>query len=350
MPIAVSSIGILQSAICNPFEAIMPLAKLTCPKCHAVLKPAKPVPEGKTVKCPKCEQTFKAGDKAAEEKAEEKKKPVAVSTKDATDDEDDGAGTYAVVKDEAEEKKKAEKEERERRKKKRRKRAQEEGLEYEDDEDEDEEEDVADQYLKNLKQRDPRGPAQETIVGPANWLLGTALLGFFGWVFYFGAFMLPVAFPNIEKKEEASRTFNADDKGKEKKKEKQQAIHWWSAESILNEENTPWSVLLFVFALLVGLAQAIAIGISSVKMQSMESYNWSLWGCIIAMIPMVTFPWFVFLTFLLDLFDFLLEAGMDETCWLMALVAFVWGPLVGGLCLKQFLSPQVKPGFEYKPE
>ena len=335
----------------------MPLAKLTCPKCKAILKPAKPVPEGKTVKCPKCEEMFKAGGKAAEEKAEAPVKKKAA----AEPDEDEEVGTYAVLKDEAEEKKKADKEEREKRKKKKRRRAEEMGgddEEDEDDEEEEEEEDVTDQYLKNLKQIDPRGPAQDTIVTPANWLLRTALLGFFGWVFYFGVFMLPVAFPNEEKKDDAANAAPAAAKDKDKKKEKKQAFHWWSAESILHggktEDEQPekeaWSIILFVFVLLLGLAQAGAIGNASVKMQSLESYNWSLWGCILTMIPLVTFPLFVFITFVLDLFDWLIEMDMGEMCWLVGLVALVWGPLVGGLCLKQFLSPQVKPGFEYHPE
>ena len=59
-----------------------------------------------------------------------------------------------------------------------------------------EDEDPTAQYLRNLKPNDPRGATQETIVSPANWLLRTSLVGFFGWVFYFVAFMLPVLFPN----------------------------------------------------------------------------------------------------------------------------------------------------------
>jgi hypothetical protein len=172
-------------------------------------------------------------------------------------------------------------------------------------------------------------------------------------VFYFGAFMLPVAFPNIENKEEAEAAKGmpgAKDK-KDEKHEKKQATHWWSADEILaDDDNRPLRVVLFVFVLILGLVQAAVIANGSVKMQSLESYNWSLWACILAIIPLVTFPMFVFITYLLDLLDWLLEFGMDETCWLIALAAYAWGPVVGGLCLKFFLEPQVKPGFEYKPE
>jgi hypothetical protein len=327
----------------------MPLAKLTCPKCHATLKPAKPVPEGKTVKCPKCEETFRAGGKSSEDIPEKPAKKAAAAQSEEAEEEE--AATYALLKDDDEEKKKAEAEERKRRKKKRKRDDDDDEDEDEDEEDDEEEEDdVTAQYLKNLKPRDPRGAAQETVVGPANWLLRTALIAFFGWVGYFVAFMLPVAFPNIDKKEDVPEFAQPAQKEKDKKKEKQQAVHWWSADTILDEENRPWSVVLFVFVLLLGLAQAAVLANASVKMQSLESYNWGLWGCIIAIIPLATFPWFVFITYVFDLFDWLIELGMDETCWMIGLIAFVWCPIVGGICLKKILEPQVKPGFEYKPD
>ncbi|HKI30758.1 MAG TPA: hypothetical protein VKA46_02615 [Gemmataceae bacterium] len=398
----------------------MPLAKLTCPKCRSTLKPAKPVPAGKMVKCPKCEEMFKAGGEAAEDEADAAKKPAAAVAKKpaaaAAADDDEDEGTYAVVKDEAEEKRKQAEEERKKRKKRKKKR-QEDG-EEDEDEDEDEEErdagdDLADELLRNLKSKDPRGPTQETIVSPANWLLRTALVGFFGWVGYFVVFMIPVAFPQREEDGSVAVAPAAVDKDKKKvkfklteemltelgrgkatadtitkltlwknrefdsyedflrrvndavtpeevakvkkatkkfvtKKDKHQ--HWWSAETILDEENTPWSVLLFVFVLLLGLAQTGAIAIASVKMQALESYQWSVAGCIVAIIPLVTFPLFVLLTGVLDLFDMAMDAGWEDITWLMALIAFVWGPLVGGLCLKQVLLPHVKTGFEYKPD
>ena len=80
----------------------MPLAKFNCPKCRATLKPAKPVPEGKQVKCPKCQTAFKAGETAA---PQDEPKPA-----------EEEVATYGVVKDEAEERKKAEEEARKQRK------------------------------------------------------------------------------------------------------------------------------------------------------------------------------------------------------------------------------------------
>ncbi len=341
----------------------MPLAKLVCPKCRATLKPAKPVPEGKTVKCPKCEEMFKAGGSAEDEKAAPPAKKAAAAAKSAPAEEEAEAETYAVLKDEDEEKKKAQAEERKRRKKKRKRADEDDEDADEEDDDEDKEEDkedIASHYLESLKPRDPRGPAQETVVGPANWLLRTALIGFFGWVFYFGAFMLPIAFPNRgDQKEDAGNVApGAAGKDKNAKKEKKQAFHFWSAEGILHggttEDEEPdvqaWSIILFLFVLTLGLVQVGVIANGSVKMQSLESYNWSLWACILAIIPLITVPWFVFITYILDLFDWLIEMDIGDGCWMIGLVAFVWGPLVGGLCLKQFLLPQVRPGYEYKPE
>lgn len=337
----------------------MPLAKLTCPKCHAVLKPAKPVPEGKTVKCPKCEETFKAGANSGEEITAKPAKKAA-ATKSEEDEEQEEAATYSVLKDEDEERKKAEAEERKLRKKKRKRDADDADEDEDEEDEEDEEDDVTKQYLENLKPNDPRGATQETVVGPANWLLRTALIAFFGWLGYFVAFTLPIAFPNIEKKEDVDqfRPAAAQVKDKKKPSEKKQAFHVWSAEGILHgfetEANEPdfiwWSIVIFVFVLILGMVQAGVIANASVKMQSLESYNWALWGCIVAIIPLATFPWFVFITYLLDLADWLFELDLGEMCWMAGLIAFVWCPLVGGICLKKFLEPQVRPGFEFKPD
>ncbi len=389
-------------------DTIMALAKLTCPKCRATLKPAKPVPEGKTVKCPKCEETFKAGENGAEAPA--KKPAAAAASAPAADDDDDGAGTYAVVRDEEEERQKAAKEERERRKRlKARRRAR--GEDVEDDEDEDEDEDdgeydLARELMRNLKARDPRGVAQETVVRPANWLLMTALLGFFGWVLYFIVFMLPIAFPNKEEGGEqaaaqagkvtvdqkildairddgglpfatvrqldplkgkqfgsheeflkaASKLMDKDDMASVSKATRRffgksdKYTHWWSTETILDESNTPWSVLLFVFVLLLGVVQAGIMAIASTKIQSLESYRWGITGMITCLIPLTSFPLFVFLTAMLDLLDSGLEAGWDEITWVMALVAFLIGPIVGAIGLRALTRPHVRPGFEYKPD
>ena len=155
---------------------------------------------------------------------------------------------------------------------------------------------------------------------------------------------------------QVTKGLNADDVAKVKnvtKKfggKKDKYTHWWSAETILDEDYEPWSVLLFIFVMILGMVQSGVIAMGSVKMQSLESYRWALTGCIVAIVPLITFPLFMFITFLFDLSDMLLEGDWSPYSWMLGLVAFAWGPIVGGLCLKQFLSPQVKPGFEYKPD
>lgn len=322
----------------------MPLAKLTCPKCHATLKPAKPVPEGKTVRCPKCEETFKAGGEGAEAVTRAKpeagaKKPAAASKPGDYDEEaEESGGIYGVLKDADLDKKKEEEEERQRRKRKKR-RARAEEDEDEDEDEEVDEDDVAGQLLRNLKQRDPRGPAQEIVVRPSNWLLRAGLLGFFGWVIVFIFFMIPVAFPNIDenKKDDKAPPAKTDkDKDKDKKKEKDKGLA-----ELIQEET--WTVLLFVFVLLLGLAHGALIAYGAVKMQSMESYNWSLTSCILTIIPLNVVPVWVAAWWVLGII-------FDEYAWGFAAILYLLGPLVGGLCLKEFLRPEVKKGFEYKPD
>ena len=195
----------------------MALTKLSCPHCGAVMKPARPIPEGKTVKCPKCDRPFKVGAEPPAGPPESAitskgaaRSPSGTSPKaTAAKASDDEGGIYAVIKDEevdAPKKKKPRKDDED---------------EEEDDEDEEEEEeDATSIYLKSLKVADPRGKAQEAVVTPANWLLRAALLGFLGWVATFIYFMLPIAFPNRQESEESKSAYDkwkAEADAKEKK-------------------------------------------------------------------------------------------------------------------------------------
>src|SRR5262249_6192497 len=82
---------------------------ITCPECHTVLRPSKPVSAGKSVKCPKCGAGFVVGgDEPAAAPARPKPKspspvqkkpsnglkPVASVVPDNDDDEEGGGGTY----------------------------------------------------------------------------------------------------------------------------------------------------------------------------------------------------------------------------------------------------------------
>src|SRR5690349_13242686 len=93
------------------------VARLPCPGCGAVLRPAHPVSVGKKVKFPKCEHVFTAeaeedADGARKEKkpaGKKKDKPAGATkaktpsepAKQAGDDED--GGTYGYIKESEEE-------------------------------------------------------------------------------------------------------------------------------------------------------------------------------------------------------------------------------------------------------
>ena len=45
----------------------MPVSKVTCPECGAVLKSSKGVTPGKKIRCPKCGESFRAPEEAVQE-------------------------------------------------------------------------------------------------------------------------------------------------------------------------------------------------------------------------------------------------------------------------------------------
>lgn len=151
----------------------MASARITCPDCKSVLRPAKPVPDGKKVKCPKCGNTFTTPGlveeifeveaveelprkKASAKKEPEKKKKAAVK-KAASDkpppkktayeeEEEESGGIYAFV---ASDRPKVE----------------------EDEDDEEEEKRPEINYAPDMSIKDLRGPAQAAVVTPTNLMM-----------------------------------------------------------------------------------------------------------------------------------------------------------------------------------
>jgi hypothetical protein len=334
-----------------PVEAAMPLTKITCPKCRAVLKPAKPVPEGKTIKCPKCEEMFKAGETPADARARAEavtKKPSAAPAAKADEEEEEEEATYSVVRDEDLEKK-AQEAERRKRKRMMKARMQKQGRKPVDDEDEDDddEDDLAAQLLRNLKAKDPRGKAQEMVVTPSNWLLRTGLIGFFAWVISFIFFIIPVVFPNIpDTSDEQTKEVAKAEKEREAKEAKARGDKEKVAKFDLFEwvQERPWAVAVYITLLLLGLVHGGLIAYGAVRLQSLESFRWAVTSCILTIFPLYMGPLWLGLYWL---FDNMLDA---DPAWGPPCVVFLWGPLVGGLCLKQVLNEKVKAGFAYKPD
>ncbi len=85
------------------------MPKYQCPECEAILRRETAVPEGKKIKCPKCETLFKPKPmREAEEDRDKVKKKAKAAPKSASgDDEDDEeGGAYEVVSDNKDEPKK----------------------------------------------------------------------------------------------------------------------------------------------------------------------------------------------------------------------------------------------------
>ena len=78
---------------------VMPVTSFACSECHTVLKPTKPVPEGKKVKCPKCGNIFQVtGESIGRSEAIQARKPQPSAVAAVTAEDE-----WEVVDDEPEE-------------------------------------------------------------------------------------------------------------------------------------------------------------------------------------------------------------------------------------------------------
>lgn len=150
----------------------MASARITCPDCKSVLRPAKPVPDGKKVKCPKCGNTFTTPGlveeifeveaveelprkKASAKKEPEKKKKAAVKKASSDkpppkktayeEEEEESGGIYAFVASDR--------------------------PKVEGDEEEEEESRPEINYAPDMSIKDLRGPAQAAVVKPSNLMM-----------------------------------------------------------------------------------------------------------------------------------------------------------------------------------
>lgn len=204
--------------------------KYVCPECEAVLRPAKPVPAGRKIRCPRCEHIFAATPSgAAPAAASEKPGKIRLSFDDipslAEHDEeeaDDGeVRGYRVERapdpdEEAEERKKQK-------------------VHYGD--------------LRDKFEKKKRGPAMAKVVTPANILLwegATLCIGGIGLVIY-------AIWPMVFNEEPLSSS-----------RQKEQFLLMGGG------------VLAFIYGAL------ICVGAS--KMQYLESYKWAMTGAIMSSI------------------------------------------------------------------
>jgi hypothetical protein len=279
----------------------MPVSKFTCPECETVLRPAKPLPSGKKVTCPKCHAQFtvRDPDEAAAQAIKPAKKSAAPAKKDPFDDE--GPGTYAVIKEEKPEEEELEEEE------------------DEDDEDDDgrvkkpkktqkdrvRSEDL--EFRLNIKVTDPRGPAQAALISPSNFLMlvgtlaciaGIIAVGYGAWPFLFSDEILdPAEFFGLkgskeddsEKKDSAPKRprlmvqLSEDGKLDLSKVPTEERNRYYDA-----RDEKWWILVAFIAGGAFVIAYNAVIIIGGVKMQNMESYTWAMIASIMAFV--LSFP------------------------------------------------------------
>jgi hypothetical protein len=298
-----------------------------------VLKPAQPVPEGKRVKCPSCGHVFGAGEQPVglrdeEEPVQPPATPAAPPPKKEQpapskmkDDGEDGPATYSfAATDEP-----AKKPEPEVVKKKKKIRAEEDD---DDDEDEDEDEDDDDEdgegetkkkaykmdavlegYLKQNRSTDPRGPATELITKPSNTLIVSfglltllQIVAITYWIFPFIFSEHLVSSKELVEPDGKTPFYREPDSKRTAPEPTWEELKIAAASSkaspekraeaqggIIMMEDVEWQRSRFRRFNLIGpflmLFYAGVVVMAAVKMQSLESYNWSWTAVIMALIP-----------------------------------------------------------------
>jgi hypothetical protein len=342
----------------------MAVAKLTCPnaKCRVTLKPSRPVPEGKTVTCPKCGTRFVAGDgavddddrvqNAAKSPARSSAKAAAPPRKPVDDDEDDGPEVYGVVQEQEPEAA--------RKPVKKKRRVDEDDDEDEDDEDEEEEEEGFEkQYLEDLKIRDPRGPAQEAIVGPSNKLMLVSFaciviqlvsIGWWGWPFIFAEHLCDLR----KLKNDDGKFIFVDNKGVDLNRDWKDLTEREKQIVQDADEESMWERLFWLIFPVPGMIYGALIGYGAVKMQNLESYRWSMTAAIMTLAP-VSYAGFGLtgLWWLHALIEYLLDdwgSYGSLLSWMPIVLVCAWWLLVGLVALTGLMREDVKVGFTWTPE
>lgn len=326
----------------------MPVMQVTCPKCKTILRPSKPLQEGKKVKCPKCatlftakndEQEIKSATKAASKerakgKPQEPAKPAA-SAKPLSQDDEDGPAVYGVIRDPDLEREEEEEEEIE---------------EDEDDLDEDELEERQ-RKRKNKKEKlsvvvdlsvkDLRGPAVEAIMRPSNWLMRLALIGCITNLIIMGVYLIPVLLP-VQLDENQLEAIKQE---REKFRDKPEELKKFDAkqlESTMGLTKTSFVFMMFgIYGFCFAYYALIIYGVF--KMQTLESYTWSVVACILGLIPLAALiPPLVII--------FAVDYDLEEYMYIPYGGNFVSVFFASVWCLVTLRSKKMIGGFSYKGE
>jgi hypothetical protein len=362
----------------------MPLDRLECTQCHAVLKPGKPVAEGKKVKCPKCGTIFiagskaKVGDAAPAQKGGGKSAAASGKTKVVDDDLEKSEGTYGfaggdepVVKPPEPPKPK-----------KRRLRDEDDDDEDDEDEDDDDEDDeeevdpVLEMYLKQNKSTNPRGPATAMITKPTNFVIIThgllLILNFIAAVFWIFPIMFgehcnidvkdlkknkDESFDKFRKKEYLPLVENENwddlkehlDQGSKLRKEDQdrrQEMLDKLEEMEDDKRQERWIQFIFPPLAMIYLGFVVY---GAVQFQSLESYGWAWTSVIMALIPVASAGavWTGGYAIRRLVPDDWLD---DWVFWVLAVLVTLWAILAAVLQLVVILQPIVKDAFFYEED
>jgi hypothetical protein len=334
----------------------MPVSKLTCPKCATVLRPAKPLPEGKKVKCPKCGTVFGAVEAAAgaaakkpEPAAAKKGPPKGPALPRPGDEEEESKGIYSFADG---------------------------GTAEEEEEDEDGKPKKPQiNYAPDLSIKDLRGPAQAAVMKPSNAMIFVGIAGFLGWLGLIVVLLIPVLFPLPDDDEGKPRPSKAvgpglaagaqgsspfaappprsDDKDKKKDEEGKSAFDVAGMDFGLLAFFAWWLLILAVLPLVLGMVYCAVVTFGAVKMQNLESRAWGIASSILVLLPFTTGGLMLLTAFLCN---WLLNMLFDDPAFSMyiaivlmsiqtaaALATGVWNLVV-------LMRPEVIEGFEYVPE
>jgi hypothetical protein len=334
----------------------MTVDKLTCPECHKVLKPAKPLPVGKAVKCPQCGSTFKVAPAPAApargKAAPAKKKPAAAPAKAVAKpaakpkEEEEGIGTYGFV----------------------------------DDSPKHEDEKPEINYAPDLSIKDLRGPAQAKLMRPSNWLILCGVAGVIGWLGFTVVVLIPVLFPLKEDTTGQQRpaltigrglgavnaqaaaggggmggspSFTPGGGEKVKEEDKGTFFEIGGVDLTMVAAFEWYFVLLSVLPMAVGAIFAGLVTLGGVRMQSMESRGWGIAGAIMAMVPICLGGLMLLLGLGFQaLLAIILDDPTDAAYYVYGLFGILWlvGTAIGAWALVTLLNEDVKAGFEYVSE
>jgi hypothetical protein len=340
----------------------MAVTKLTCPDCGNVMRPAKPLPAGKKIKCSECGGMFAAGDndkpaaavtkmagKSGDKKTEmagksEKKKtemagksekktefqakaPAGKKTKKADDepakpqddriipladdDDDGGPATYDYL--------------------------------HEGKHEEPEVDHVPDTTIKDL-----RGPAQAKIIRPSNSLLLCSILGFFAYLIIAVIFLIPVCFPVPQVRGPDGAAAPAAQQKKEEKPVS--SLFMVFAWDLMDTPTYPWwAVFLLVSSCFLGMIWCGIVTYGAVKMQTLESRTWGIVSSIMAMIPCTTLAIFGLVSIVFtDVIGLIFD---EKTVYFLGpfwgLATFGSNIAIGAWNLTTMLSEDVIAGYEY---